>query len=403
MTVKNIAFSGFMAAILMSATGAAFADPANPIKLASQGYVDAQVGTRQETLTAANQGYGVLITEEDGVQKIGVDVTEIATNESVLTEISNSLNEDGTITSAVQTEIQKQIEEGGIGDAIDTSIDTALGATVDGQPVELTTDNKTVYGAINEIDANADAAKSAADAAQAAADKAQGEVDALEGVVANKADASALDALATKTYVEEQDNALSGRIKTLEDADYFTQAQADGLYAAKEATATAIQEAKDAASAADGKAVAAQNDVDALELVVNAEGTGLAAVKTIADGAASAAAAADDKAVAAQDDVDALELVVNAEGTGLAAVKTIADNAAGAAQTAQGEVDALEQVVADNAKAVTDANYISGNDIASGSYLMLSDGAGGISWSSIVVVDKDGNNITMPKDAPSAQ
>ena len=50
MKVKNVVFSGFMAAVLMSATGTA---SAAGVSVASQGYVDAKVSTATSAATSA--------------------------------------------------------------------------------------------------------------------------------------------------------------------------------------------------------------------------------------------------------------------------------------------------------------------------------------------------------------
>ena len=63
----------------------------------------------------------------------------------------------------------------------------------------------------------------------------------------------------------------------------------------------------------------------------------------------------------------------------------------------------MEATVAANKKAVEDANYMSGNNIDAGSYLMLSDGKGGITWSSIAIVDENGDVLTLSSDAPSSE
>ena len=61
----------------------------------------------------------------------------------------------------------------------------------------------------------------------------------------------------------------------------------------------------------------------------------------------------------------------------------------------------MADTVAANKKAVEDANYMSGNNINAGSYLMLSDGKGGITWSSIAIVDENGDVLTLSSDAPT--
>lgn len=124
-------------------------------------------------------------------------------------------------------------------------------------------------------------------------------------------------------------DALEGVVATL------TQTVADN----KSAADTGIQEAKDAASTADGKAVAAQGAIDAHKTQYATDKAALEAAIATADGKGAQgiadAAAALAAAQAAQGDVDALEEVVGDSTKGL--VKSIADNA--------GAISALEEVV----------------------------------------------------------
>ena len=329
MKVKNIAFSGFAAAILMGVCGAAQA--AEPLKIASQAYVVKQVGMKQDKLTAANAGEGIKLNmdEKGNLANISVDWDEVASNEHVTQEIANSLNEGGVITNAVQSEISNQINNGGIGDAIDSAVEEA----VSGINEKIGDENGGLVKDIADADAAAAAAQEAAEAAQAKADSAYTLADAAQ-------------------TAEEVSGAIDAKITELDLAN---------TYADKATTEQGIQDAKDAASAADTKA----------------------------GNAAAAASAADAKAVAAQSAAETAQSAAEAADAKAVAAQSTADSANSA-------VAALDQKV-------TAANYMSGNNIAEGSYLMLSDGQGGITWSSIAIVDENGDVLTLSSDAPSSE
>ncbi len=350
MKVKNIAFSGFAAAILMGVCGAAQA--AEPLKIASQAYVVKQVGMKQDKLTAANAGDGIKLNMDDNgnLTDIAVDWDKVASNDSVTEKIGDAITEGEQFKEAVDDAIKDAVEGGVVGETIDSKIGAV---DAEGNQVELTTDAKNTYGAINELQTEVNAAQGAAEAAQEAADAAQEAADAAQGAAdaaQAKADSAYILADAAQT-ADEVAGAIDAKINELDLAN---------TYAGKAATEQGIREAKDAAAAAqaastaDGKAVAAQ-------------------------GAADSAAQAASKA---QGEVDALELVV-------------ADKADSST------VSGLADTVAANKKAVEDANYMSGNNINAGSYLMLSDGKGGITWSSIAIVDENGDVLTLSSDAPT--
>ncbi len=348
MKVKNIAFSGFAAAILMGVCGAAQA--ADPIRLASQGYVtnqvgavDAKVATKQDKLTAENGSQSIIInTDENGnLTTIEVDTDYIATNDAVTEAIGDAITGGEEFKEAVDSAIENAVKDGVVGDTIDSK----LGAVDENeQPVELTTDEKTVYGAINELqtevtDAQDDATQALTDAAtaQGAAEAAQADVDALSDVVDGKQD-KLTDA-----------NAGEGISITTDDTGKVT------IASTYEYDDSAVTSRLDALEADNTASTALTNANEALE---------------DAAAAATAASTADGKAVAAQERADAAYALAETK------------------QTAQQVTEAIDSKL-DN------ENYISGNGIGEGSYLMFSDGMGGISWSSVVIVDENGDDINM--------
>ena len=384
MKVKNIAFSGFAAAILTGVCGAAQAEP---LRLASQDYVDAQVEVKQDKVTAANAGEGITISVDDqgNLNKIGVNFDVVASNQSVTDKIGDAITSGDEFKDAVNAAIQGAVADGVVGETIDEKI----GATdAQGNDVTLTTTAQTAYGAINELDAEVGTLDT--------------QLNAEGGLVD---DVEALD-----TQLNGEDG-LASKVDALETAGYITESAADERYA----DIATEQVAADAAAAK-----AAQDDVDALETVVsgedglvskvgaletagyitesaaNAKYAGIATAETASTALTNANQAIQDAAAADTKAVNAASAAAAADTKAVAA-QNRADAAYELAETKQtaGQVES-----AINTKLAAE-NYMSGNNIGAGSYLMLSDGAGNITWSSIVVVDKDGNNVQLTSDAPS--
>jgi len=168
MKVKNIAFSGFMAAIMLSATGAANA----AVEIASKGYVDQQ---RDAAVTTAATNVTNELKNYTTTEKLG----DVINN-----NITNILNDTTT--------------EGGLGKTVN-DLQTSVDA------LETTVGDETA-GLVKDV---ADAAATAT-AAGTAAENAQKDVDALEGVVN-----STTDGLATKASAADV-TALTSRVSTNE-------------------------------------------------------------------------------------------------------------------------------------------------------------------------------------------
>ena len=102
MKVKNVVFSGFMAAILMSATGTANA----AISVASQGYVDAKVGTATTAVTNLQQTVETNKTDAaNATKKVADDLSayEAANNQAVTGLGTRLTTAEGTISSHTST------------------------------------------------------------------------------------------------------------------------------------------------------------------------------------------------------------------------------------------------------------------------------------------------------------
>lgn len=231
--------------------------------------------TAADVYSWAKVDYNTFLAQLKSDAGITGDVaTQIATalnNYYTKSQIDSKVTELNTaITTAVNGE--KSARE-----AADTQIRTdfaAADAAILGTSAD-TADKNTVYGAKAAAEAAktvgeaaqtaADAAQAAADAAQdtaddalAAANKAQGEVDALEGVVATKANASALDNYYTKTAADSKFATITTTNGLRTDVDKNTAAIEALTGTGTGSIAAQVNEAKQAAQGALNAANAAQ-------------------------------------------------------------------------------------------------------------------------------------------------
>ncbi|MBQ8294007.1 MAG: hypothetical protein IJX89_01300 [Alphaproteobacteria bacterium] len=378
MKIKNIAFSGFAAAIL---AGVSATDASAAINLVTQEYVTAEMGKKQNTLTADNAGEGIKI--ENGVISAEVDLT----------------NTIGSLTDAEGNTITVEQALAGKQDALTTeetaaletiagneNLETVLGSGVSSNTVQQVADNATAIEGLESTVGDAESglvkdvadAAAAAAAAQSAADTAQGAVDALEETVASKADASALDDYALKSYV-----GTIPETATATDIVGYVQEKTSGI-----ATSENLSELT-------GRVATAESEIASLQekaVTTDNMATTLAgyATDTELDAKADASTVTElsDKVTAAQGEIDALETTVsglkNYDDTEVRGL--ISDNATNIATN-----------TADIAK-INAANYISG-DGAAGSYLITKDGNGGVVWSAINVIDENGNVMSLTSQA----
>jgi hypothetical protein len=292
-----------------------------------------------------------------------------------LVEIQDYLNGEGEATGGMigrlaqaETDIdnlQAEFNEGGrvkvaegkiaALEAKDTELanaDKALGERIDA----LVGDNGTI--ATSDAATLASAKSYAEEKATAAETAAKSYADGVAATAKSGAEATAKSYTdgqisGLKDTLEAADEALEGNVKTLQDIVDGYEAKGS-IKAAVEAAAELAQDGVDAAGVAQAAANKAQGEIDALELVVNNETTGLAATKKIADDAAAdlAALTGDSGRVkAAENAIDALELIVNDASKGNDKLRTDVN----ALQTLTGENGAIRSEIADAKKAGTDA------------------------------------------------
>ncbi len=368
MKIGKIAFSGFAAAILMGACGAAEA----AVQLASKGYVEAQVqgvndnmSRKQDKLIA---GDGIVIGE-DG-KTISAAITDdqgnvVNVSQAIEDATSAAAAAQGTADSAVSAagaaQAAAEAAQGTANSAVSaagTAQAAAEAAQADVDALEgkvgTIAEGSTVSGLI-------DAAQTAANNAAGAATQAQNEVDALELLVADKAAQADLEA-------------LTGRVTINESGVAANKAAIDKLNAGDEVEGSVAYQIKDlredlASSGESAEAVAAQvtqliADVDQAEL-----------------------------------DIDALEEKVGTETV----AKQIQDATAGmVTETTLSEKGYATESYVDQAEsdaiAAAKEYAVAKKSVPAGTFLVTSDGNGGLSWTSIEVTGNDGNAMDLTED-----
>lgn len=319
------------------------------------------------------------------------DDTALAARVTAVEEVADAAQTAQEVSDAIDAKIadlnlaNTYEAKGAAATAEQNAKDYADQALVDFENAWIKADENGTVDKLNEIAAwlnteGAGAQKIIADVAANTANIATnaGDIDKVEAKLSDVAEGKTVKALidealqAAKDYADENDantvyddTALAGRVSTLE-------GKVD-VVKVSEAIATAKSEAiSEAASDAANKYVAKEGYVEFTQNEKNK----LAGLENYNDtevrGLIEAAKKAGDDA---QADVDALELVINNETTGLTAAHTKAqagvDAAAAAdakAVAAQGEVDALEEVVAANAKTCSDNFTTISNQLTWGSF-----------------------------------
>lgn len=294
MKVKNIAFSGFMAAILMGVSGAHAA-----INVASQAYVD-------------------------GKLKNKADVAAVTTLEGTVSTLSQTVADNKSATDAA---IQANA------DAIELKADKTaleeLSSTVAGLDSTYATD------------------------VELAAEKAALQ-EQIAGVVAGDMK-DALAAYATTEYVNQQDTALSNRITTLENVDNLTQEEADAALLLKadksvvDGIVTALGTTSDVTAAiADAKSAGtnAQATADANAAAITVLQNKDTEIDGEIAGLKSADSAINEKIGAVTEGKTVVEMIAEAKSEA-----TYDDTAlAGRVTTAEGKISANETAIATNAE-----------------------------------------------------
>ena len=324
MKIRNIMFTGFMAAILASTAGAA------TVQVASKGYVDAKVGVNTSSISSLTEK----VTANETAIGTKVDQTVYDTHLTTQGAIDDKQTEDIAGLKAKDIELAADIQSNADAIALLTG-----GEEGEGKLTELT----------EKINANAAA------------------IEVLNSDAATK-DSVAYDiAEALKDYsTTEQVEAKDAQVLT--DA----KAYADGLagnYDAKGSAEAALEAAKTYADENDADTIYDDTKVKA-DIAANAaaitsgDAATLQSAKDYADGladnydaAGSASQALTDAKKYTDDEIDALETSLNGTSTNLTDLTTRVATAEGEIDTLQGTVgnaeSGLVKGVADNAGAIT--------------------------------------------------
>ena len=356
MKVKNIMFSGFMAAILMGATGAADA----AINVASKDYVDAKSGAVSQALETykTTNDEAVLKNKND----IGTLSAAVQSNGNTLTSLSGTLatkagkdyvdtelakkvdltvyNEKMTALGNTDTSLQSQIDavkaltgETGVADQIASAVSAEKDAR-EAADAQIRTDfagadATTLQSAKSYAESEADAAEAAAktyaddlavnyDTAGSAATAKSEAIAAAATDATNKANQALTDA---KAYTDELANgAVKANTEAIAamDSNYVSE---DEMNLFKTSNSSEIAAAKKAGDDA-------QADLNSYKTTNN---EALAGVRTTAEQGVADAATAKSAADAAQDAADA---AAEAAAQALTDAKTYAEGQASAAQAA---------------------------------------------------------------------
>ena len=386
MKVKNIVFSGFAAAILAGVSGAHAADPVTPYNLATTEYVAKQADLKQDKLSAANAAAPITISvDESGKATIGANLDDYATKQY----ITDSLSGDGVIADAVDKAIADAVTDGTVGTAIENAVadkaDTSYvdeqlgkkqGLMVAGDNVTFTTDDAgntvvnaddvdlTPYATTESVTNITNALDGRVDAIEGAGYQTAGDVETVLApyaksatvaeTYATKTEIPSVAGLASESYVQQQ--ATAAKDAAIADA------------ATKYATTGALDAVSDVADAADALSKTNQSEINTLKTAgyqtaeqVSAKITA-EAVTSVATGSANGTIS-----------VDGSDVPVYGLGS---AAYTSAD-----AYEEAGAAAAVQQ-------AITDAKYVSGKDVAAGTYLITTDGAGTYTWTSVKIVNE---------------
>ncbi len=269
MTIKNIAFSGFMAAIMLNVTAANAADP---IAIASKTLVtktaeslQANIDLKQNALKTSEAGR-VVIDEDDN---ISVNLSGYATEQY----ITDSLSGEGAIAGAVNTAIKNAVDSGEIGDAIADAVkDKADTSYVAGELDKYETKDSVTL--IRQALENADSAldsrvtTNANDIAglKTADTELDGRIDAIEGAGYQDSTqvGSAIDAKINALDLANAYDAKGAADGALAEAKTYAEGEADAAESAAKAYADGLAVNYDAAGAADGALASAKAYTDEL-------------------------------------------------------------------------------------------------------------------------------------------
>lgn len=220
--------------------------------------------------------------------------------------------------------------------AADKAITDAIGTSADGKDVA------TVYGAIADAKAAGTDAAAAASAVAGRMDTAEGEIDALQGASHTHANKTELDLIVSGDKAK-WDDAYAKRHEHTNKAELDLIATGDKAKWDTAATNAGNAVADLAALTGDsGRVKAAENAIDALELIVNDASKGNDKLRTDVNALQTLTGDAAKGNVALYNEITRVAGLVDNATTGLAATKAIADKNKTDIGTLNGKVAAIE-------------------------------------------------------------
>lgn len=409
MKVKNIMFSGFAAAVLAGACGAA---DAATYTLASKDYVTNQLATKQNTLTA---GEGIDITDDT----ISADLSTVTVEGADGTQVPVSTALTGLTQSvtAVEDKLGDLPEGTTVADALEEKQDA------------LTADQQAAVNSgitaedVAEIESTASAVDSLASTVGDAESGLVKDVADLKTDITTKADAQALtDGLLLKEDVANKiASATAEQIEALSTEE-------------KEAKYPSVSVAQTIANAAVTKVNEVAGDLSTLQTQVGTNTADITQLKTDVAGKQDeltfdAAPTADSTnpvtsggvytALAGKANTSDIptDYVTDSEfetyqGTVTTALDgkqatienlaTIESGAAAGATALQPNANISElnndsgyQTAQNVSDTIAAGHYLTSTDLAAGTYLVSSDGQNNVSYTSVAVIDGEGNELVL--------
>ncbi|MBP3316709.1 MAG: hypothetical protein J6L70_03880 [Alphaproteobacteria bacterium] len=402
MKVKNIMFSGFMAAVLAGACGAADAATV----LASKEFVTTELGKKQDTLTA---GTNIAIDPTTNTISSTYEYNDSALSQKVTNLETTIGNAEGGLVKEVAgikdvidtlgdadgvatlTNDVSDLKEAMVGLPADTTVAEAIADAVSDK-VTNTSLTTTLEGYTTDAEHNALAGRVSANEANITAN-----AQAITGLQSSKADKTALGAYVTSEALSGMGYQTAGDVTTAIGNADIAMSQVTGLN-------TALGEK------------AAASDVESLQTTVDGwtnETTGIAA--TYATKSELAGYATDGELDAVSDVADAakatadlalpaatfttFQQTVNAEA--IAEAKKAGTDAAEALNTYKGEVTSVLNGKVDDAdlnnyytKSEADTQFLEDAGLANGSaYLVTKDSSGNVVYSEVSVIDGNGDTV----------
>lgn len=405
MKVKNIMFSGFAAAVLAGACGAA---DAATYTLASKEFVTNQLETKQNTLTA---GEGIDITDDtisadlSTVTVEGADGTQVPVSDA-LTDLTQSV-------TAVEDKLGDLPEGTTVADALEDKQDTLSNADV----LESITQDT--------VDSIGETAGAVADLETTVGDAESGlvkDVDDLQASVATKAEAQALtEGLALK---EDVANKLTGESVTEADLtaekymsaltiSKYVQGELSGALDEGGAVTKAVEDAIDNAvkngevGTAIEAAVANKQDTLTFDATPTADSTNpvtSGGVYTALAGKADTSDIPTDYVTDSEFETyqGTVTIALDGKQATIENLATIESGAAAGATALQPNANISElnndsgyQTAQNVSDTIAAGHYLTSTDLAAGTYLVSSDGQNNVSYTSVAVIDGEGNELVL--------